>query len=263
MLPPVRASCVSPWLGSVSAHPSMPWAPAGPAPSPAVQVRRPRHLHRAERGQVRGHPLHVQQPAAACSSVSSSTSPTSATFEASRTRWNIDSPANSPPIADAVQPADQLAVAPRLDRVRPAEPVQLAVRRRDVAGDPARSRATGRRTPPPPRRRRCRPGSRSRGTTGAATGTPRSPSSGTMPRSHRREPVHRRPDAVLGHREDPAPVRRQQRPRRQVGADPDQVVAGRRRAGPGRPTARAVARPAPADASAGGRAARRLTRPAP
>ena len=38
------------------------------------------------------------------SAVISETSPTSATFDASRTRWNIDSPANSPPIATPYSP---------------------------------------------------------------------------------------------------------------------------------------------------------------
>ncbi len=63
----------------------------------------------------------------ACSSRSASTSPTRATLEASRARWNIDSPANSPPDRETVEPALEPVVAPRLDRVRPTECVQAHV----------------------------------------------------------------------------------------------------------------------------------------
>ena len=84
----------------------------------------------------------------ACSSPSPRTSATSATFEASRSRWNIDSPANRPADRHAVQAADQPAVAPGLDRVRPAQLVQPPVGRADVVVDPARTRAPGPRSPP-------------------------------------------------------------------------------------------------------------------
>ena len=85
-----------------------------------------------------GSPLHVEQAAGRrARRASRSTSPTSATFEASRSRWNIDSPGEQPADRHAVQPAGQPAVAPRLDRVRPAELVQPEVRRADVVVDPA------------------------------------------------------------------------------------------------------------------------------
>ena len=71
-------------------------------------------------------------------SSSSSTSPTSAAFEASVSWWNIDSPANRPPIGDAVQPAHEAPVAPGLHRVHPAQLVEAEVRRTDLVVDPAR-----------------------------------------------------------------------------------------------------------------------------
>ena len=67
---------------------------------------------------------------------SRSTSPMSATFEASRARWNIDSPANRPPIARRTG----LRRTRRRARSRPSAPTrgrgELAVRPADVGGDP-------------------------------------------------------------------------------------------------------------------------------
>ena len=87
--------------------------------------------------EVRRAPLHVEQRACRCRA-SDCTSAISATFDASRLRWNIDSPANSPLIADAVEAARQLALAiEHFDAVRPAEPVQPRVGGDELAGDPA------------------------------------------------------------------------------------------------------------------------------
>ena len=58
---------------------------------------------------------------------SSSQSRLSATFEASRSMLNIDSPKNTRAERHAVEPADQALAFPGLDRVREAEPVELEV----------------------------------------------------------------------------------------------------------------------------------------
>ena len=73
-----------------------------------------------------------------------STRPTSATLEASRRWWNIDSPANRPPMRDAVEAADELAArasTPR--RCGPSRVGAAACRRRRTPVDPAPSRRTG------------------------------------------------------------------------------------------------------------------------
>ena len=67
----------------------------------SVQVLARGNLDGAERGQVRRHPLDVEQPARrpASTVAAARPGPTSATLEASVRRWNIDSPANRPPMA--------------------------------------------------------------------------------------------------------------------------------------------------------------------
>ena len=79
----------------------------------------------------------------------------SATFDASVARWNIDSPAKKPADRDAVQAADQLAVVPGLDAVRPPEPVQLAVRGDERLVDPTVRVGPDPRTRASPLRTRC------------------------------------------------------------------------------------------------------------
>ena len=126
-------------------------------------------------------------------------------------------PGEQPADRDAVQPAGEPAVAPRLDRVRPS-PARGARcsppgrRRRS-----SRRAAAGRRRRRAPRRTRCRPGSRSGGRSGAATGSPASRRAAAPPRS---TGLHQ-PTSPVGarHREQPGAVRRQQRARREVGAE--------------------------------------------
>ena len=159
------------------------------------------------------------------SAVISETSATSATFDASRTRWNIDSPANSPPIPTPYSPpasspsrhASTECAQPSRCSSAYAAAMSRVIHPASRAGSPQRattsSKAVSTRISKSRHERRS-----DRDTT--------SPSSGTIPRCAGREPVHRRPGAVLGHREDPPAVRRQQGPRREVGADADQVVLG-------------------------------------
>ena len=152
-----------------------------------------------------------------------STSATSATFEASVSRWNIDSPANSPPIETPYSAAGEPAVAPGLHRVHPAEPVQLDVRRPDRRVDPACGPAgvgagvdhLGQRGVDADLEPAHRPPQR-----------PRHPQAVQRQHaaSYRREPQHRVAAPPRRHREQPPPVGLQQRPRRQVGPRRDQVV---------------------------------------
>jgi hypothetical protein len=67
-----------------------------------LQVVVPVHQRRAQRHQVLGLLLHVDQPAAPASSREHSS--TSATFEASVARWNIDSPQNTCPTSTPYSP---------------------------------------------------------------------------------------------------------------------------------------------------------------
>ena len=73
----------------------------------------------------------------------SPTSPTSATLDASVSRWNIDSPANSPPIATPYRPP----TSRRRARPRPSAPSPSSCRRRYAAAiglvDPAARRGRG------------------------------------------------------------------------------------------------------------------------
>ena len=161
----------------------------------------------------------------ACSSRSRSTSPISATFEASRSRWNIDSPANTPPMLDAVQPARQPAVAPRLDRVHPAQLVQRDVGIADLAGDPAvRPLAVAARVDDLLERRvdpdlevPCRPAQR--------LGDDQ-PVEGQHAAAYGREPAHRIAPSARRHREQPLRVGGEQGAGREVAAHRDEVVLG-------------------------------------
>ena len=221
-------------------HPATPERAAA-ARAPAAEVRRPRHLDRAEGRQVRGHPLHVEQPPV--HAVGGQQLDQADQRHLRRVADPVEHRLAREQPADphAVQPAGELAVAPRLDRVRPAQPVQLAVRRGDVAGDPPASRA-GSPQRPRPRRTRCRPGSRSPGTSGA--GTARRPA----------RPAARSRDASA-RTSASAAVRRSRASGRSPGGTPPagSLARGRRRcrpgrprrrAGPGRPTGRVGARPA-------------------
>ena len=59
-----------------------------------------------------------------------------ATFEASGTVANIDSPANVSPERDSVETADQLTVTPSFDAVRVPELVQPEIALAKLGGDP-------------------------------------------------------------------------------------------------------------------------------
>ncbi len=70
-----------------------------------------------------------------------STSATTATFDASVTRWNFDSAANRPPMLTPYSPPTSASrslfvVLPRLHAVRPSEFVQLGVRGDELLVDP-------------------------------------------------------------------------------------------------------------------------------
>ena len=164
--------------------------------------------------------VHCTSNSRAPSSRSSSTVAQHATFDASVTRWNIDSPANSPPIAQPVEPTDQLVVAPHLDTVRPAELVQPRVRVARTTRRSNRADGADRRTRASPPRTRCRPGSRSAGSPTAATGSRGIRRAGSR-RADRRPP---REHALDAHREQPAPVRVEHRSRLEIAADRDHVV---------------------------------------
>ena len=75
--------------------------------SPSIRMNRSRETSIApDRFEVRCEPLHVEQPTGSTGAVVRirSTSATSATLDASVARWNIDSPANSPPMATPYRP---------------------------------------------------------------------------------------------------------------------------------------------------------------
>ena len=145
----------------------------------------------------------------ACSSSSRSTSPISATFEASRTRVNIDSPANSPPMATPYSPP---ASSPsRQASTEWAQPSRWSsVYAAAISSSIQPPGAPGPRTRGRPRRRRCRPGSRSVRADWRIDRVTRSPESGSTPRGSGRPPRHVRRPAHAGdvdrHREQPSPV---------------------------------------------------------
>ena len=105
-------------------------------------------------------------------------------------------PREQPADRHAVQPADEPAVAPGLDRVRPAQLVQPEVRRPDL----------GRRSSPTGRAGSAQASTTSskavstrisnRARTARSDRETRSPSSGSTPRSYRAEPRHRAPAAA-------------------------------------------------------------------
>ena len=66
-----------------------------------------------------------------------STSPTRATFEASRTAWNIDSPANRPPTETPYRPPTSSPSCQVSTLCAQPELVEAAVGLGDLAGDPA------------------------------------------------------------------------------------------------------------------------------
>ena len=200
-------------------------------------------LHHPQRRQVRGLPLHVEQPwLPGLRRASRSTSPTRATFDASVSRWNIDSPANRPPIETpysppASRPSHQASTECTQPRrcssryaARIAGSIQPAGRRGSAQASmtSADGRVDADLEPAhrPPQR-------------------PRDPQAvqGQHPAAYGREPQHRVAAPARRHREQPAPVRLQQRPRREVGTGRHQVVVGvepRRSREP--PVARAAAR---------------------
>ena len=99
------------------------------------EVRRPGHLDGTQRHQVLGRPLDVEQPVAAPSARSSSTSPTRADLRRVALAVEHRLPREQAADGDAVQAAGQPVLAvrpdrPGLDAVHPAEVVQPAVRRR-------------------------------------------------------------------------------------------------------------------------------------
>ena len=111
------------------------------------QVLGPRHLDDAERGQVLGRPTGRRAAGARSPSARSrSTSATSATFEASRPRWNIDSPANSPPIATPYSPPASSPSRQASTLCAQPSSVQLDVRGARPSGVIQPARAAGRRT---------------------------------------------------------------------------------------------------------------------
>ena len=72
----------------------------------------------------------------------SATRRASATFEASVSRVNMDSPKNARPSRYAIESADQAPVVPGLERMREPAAVQEHVGRVHVAGDPGAGHAT-------------------------------------------------------------------------------------------------------------------------
>ena len=82
------------------------------------------------------HCTSSSRPAGA-GSATAATRATRATLDASVWRWNIDSPANRPPMATPYSPpASRPSAVPGLDAVDPAELVQPAVGPLDVPADP-------------------------------------------------------------------------------------------------------------------------------
>ena len=85
---------------------------------------------------MRGQPLDVEQ-ASAAGGAQVLDEPEQGRLEAPLRRWNFDSAANRPPIADAVEPAREALLVPCLDRVGPAEPMQALVGCDEPGVDPA------------------------------------------------------------------------------------------------------------------------------
>ena len=125
---------------------------SGPATRGSGRAHRGRSAARGSRrrgtstapseAEVLGRPLHVEQAPATPSAGAARPGATSATFDASGRRWNIDSPANSPPIATPYRPPARPVVVPRLHAVGPARARAAGRRRRGSPGDPP-ARAPG------------------------------------------------------------------------------------------------------------------------
>ena len=111
--------------------------PAGTRP----RARRPRRACR------RCGVVHCTSNSAAPSSRSSSTVAQHATFDASVTRWNIDSPANSPPMRSAVEPARRARRRATPRRCAPSPARAAACTRRRTSRRSSRAAGAGRRTP--------------------------------------------------------------------------------------------------------------------
>ena len=170
--------------------------------------------------------VHCTSNSAAPSSRSSSTVAQHATFDASVTRWNIDSPAKNPPIRTPYRPPTSSPPSPRLDAVRPTQLVQPRVRVDERLVDPTvRTARIGARAHHVARTR-CRRGSRNAGSRARndrlhveAVERDDAARIGRPPREH----------AVGAHREEPAPVRVEHRARLEIATDRDHLVASPRR----------------------------------
>ena len=195
-------------------------------------------LHGAQRREVLGRPLHVEQPASSPSAAAGRPAPTSATFDASRSRWNIDSPANSH--RSRRRTARRRAGRPRATSRRCAPS-----RARAAAGRPPRRRGV---IQPPGRvgSAQARDHLVERGVDAdlVAPARPAQRAADPQPveRQHaarvRRPPADGPPPCETGIGNSAGPVGGEQRARLEVGADPDQLLARRRPTSPKLPARR-------------------------
>ena len=150
--------------------------------------------HRAQGGQVRGHPLHVEQPSVDVLVGQQVDQPDQRHLRRVAARWNIDSPANSPPIATPYSPPASSPSRHASTECAQPSSVQLGCtpRRCRAVIQPAAGAGSAQRGRPP-RRRRCRPGSRSRRQDRRSDRRHDQPvQRQRRPARHRRAPVHRR-----------------------------------------------------------------------
>ena len=167
------------------------WGFTLPAPVPAVQrrleppeVRRPRHLDRAEAWPGAGSP--TARPAAVRPRRRRSSARPARPAPPSTRRspgGTSTPPANSPPIATPYRPpASRPSRHASTECTQPSSCSRSTPRR--CRRRSSRRPGAGRRTRRAPPRTRCRPGSRSRQPSGAATATP-APVGGSTPRADR------------------------------------------------------------------------------
>ena len=239
--PPAAGRLTAARLSRVRGHRERRAAAAATASASRREVLAARDLHHAEARQVRGHPLHVDAAAGPRSwSSSSPAQPEQRDLRGVPLAVEHRLAREQPADRHAVQPAGEPPVAPGLDRVHPAQLVQAQVRRPDLRRRSSRCRGAGPRRRRGPPRTPCRPGSRSRGPSGAATGTRACRARGSTPRRTGLHQYIGSPRRARRHREHAragtpraacrAPGRRRRRPGRRS-----------RRAAPGRGTTTASA----------------------
>ena len=191
------------------------------------EIAGPADLDGAQRGQVRGHPLHVDEPTGRRRRPQQVDEADQGHLRRVAVAVEHRLAGEQAADGDAVQPADQRGPRAHASTLcAQPELVQPRRRRRGCRGGSSRpADATVGAGARPRRRTPCRPGSRSAGTSARSDRLTRSPSIGRTPRgSGDHQPIGPAPPST-GIGKTPDAVRREQRARLEVAADPDQVLA--------------------------------------